>query len=587
MTAIPGNAEAPALRQFCAPDDHSGGAPVSGWKSRIYTASFLIATKILLLVCLWSGLLVYLNYEKRAAFSEAGQKAASFARALEEHTLSTVRSIDQTTLFVKYQYEHLGGKVDLAAYARSGMFLGKFFNLIGISDADGWFFMSDRPLPRSNLSDREHFLTHVAVDTGRLFISKPVLGRSSGKWSVQFTRRINTSNGGFGGVVITSLDPAYFSRFYHSIDIGEHGTVLLAGTDGIVRARSNGKDSDLGQDLNGTPLFLALKTNDRGSIYVASALDGVRRLVSYRTLADYPLVVAVGIAEAEIFKGYIERRNVLLALGGLISLLIVATGLLFAKRMEYQNEVEEALRHGEQAALSANKSKSEFLANMSHELRTPMHAILSFAELGVRRSGEPDKIAGYLTRIQQSGKRLLSLLNDLLDLSKLEAGRMRFEPEMSPIRPVIDRAVDELSALLKHRHLKVRISGNSACERAYFDLSKIAQVLHNLLGNASKFAPENSVIDVSYAADAPGELAISVRDNGPGIPPDEIDAIFDQFVQSSKTKTGAGGTGLGLAICRQIVQAHGGRIWACNNPGGGASFVFTLQLAPPQPEIRA
>ncbi len=587
MNELSKRADTFAARLFDMGGVAAAGTPTGGRSQRFYTIGFVIATKILALIFLWAGLLAYLGYEKGYTYMAAENNAASFARALEEHTLGTVRGIDQATLFVKSQYERVGGKLDLGAYAREGLFQGGLYNLIGISDADGWFFMSDRPAPRSNVSDAAHFMAHVGKDSGQLYISRPVLERSSGKWSVQFTRRINTPDGGFGGMVSVSLDPGYFARFYHSIDIGENGVVSLVGTDGILRARNGGGENELGQDLSASPLFAAMKKSGHGSYFSVSAVDGVRRLISFRKLTEYPLIVAVGITETEILKGYIERRHVLLALGGLISLLIVAAGMILAKHTRYQRETEELLRRSERAALSADKSKSEFLANMSHELRTPMHAILSFAELGVARAGDRDKITTYLARIQQSGKRLLSLLNDLLDLSKLEAGCMTFKPAMNPIRPVIDQVVDELSALLHDRRLEIRIGSDGAPATAYFDPAKIAQVLNNLLGNACKFAPAGGVIEISCATDAACNLAISVSDSGPGIPPDEVELIFDQFVQNSKTMTGAGGTGLGLAICRQIVHAYGGRIRADNNPAGGARFSFTLPLTPPQPEIQS
>jgi signal transduction histidine kinase len=157
---------------------------------------------------------------------------------------------------------------------------------------------------------------------------------------------------------------------------------------------------------------------------------------------------------------------------------------------------------------------------------------------------------------------------------------MQFHAATHPMRPVIDQVLDELSALLLSRRLKLRVIHEDGCDQACFDPEKIAQVVQNLVANASRFAPENTVIDISYGANAEAGMEVSVRDTGTGIPPDELELVFDQFVQSSKTKTGAGGSGLGLAICRQIVNAHGGRIWAGNNAGGGACFTFTLPLLP-------
>jgi signal transduction histidine kinase/CHASE1-domain containing sensor protein len=233
-----------------------------------------------------------------------------------------------------------------------------------------------------------------------------------------------------------------------------------------------------------------------------------------------------------------------------------------------------------EAAEAANRAKSTFLANMSHELRTPMHAILSFGELGQEKSVSETaplpKLNGYFNHIVTSASRLMVLINDLLDLSKLESGKADFE--FSIIRPdqLIDEVRVESEALLAKKSITLtqNIPEGISLE---CDAFKIGQVIRNLLSNALKFSPEGSTISL-LAKSSADELTLEIRDQGIGIPPEELDSIFDEFIQSSKTKTGAGGTGLGLAICRHIITRHGGSITACNNPDAGACFSFTLPL---------
>jgi PAS domain S-box-containing protein len=242
-------------------------------------------------------------------------------------------------------------------------------------------------------------------------------------------------------------------------------------------------------------------------------------------------------------------------------------------------------------AENANRAKSEFLANMSHELRTPMHAILSFTRLARERidvTPPPvDKLRQYLSRIDQSGGRLLTLLNDLLDLARLEAGRMAYEIGVQELLGVIDGVTAELEAVSKERGVRIGIQCRTADTRAAFDAARIGQVVRNLLSNALKFTPSGREVTVlvepcdasggSLATDGRGPaLRVTVSDEGVGIPEDELEAVFDKFIQSSSTKSGAGGTGLGLAITREIVEQHGGRIHARNNARGGADFVFVL-----------
>jgi len=245
---------------------------------------------------------------------------------------------------------------------------------------------------------------------------------------------------------------------------------------------------------------------------------------------------------------------------------------------QLEASVQEANRLAKKAVV-ANLAKSEFLANMSHELRTPLHSIISFASFGVKKhtSAERKKLLDYFNRIRQSGRTLLELLDDLLDLAKLESRKAVFTFEPTDVRSLVESMKNELEALLSERRLEMRCGATDFHEPVKLDSDKIKQVLRNLLNNAIKFSPQGGIIDVQvYGMD--GFVRVSVLDEGPGIPPDELEAVFDKFVQSSKTKTGAGGTGLGLAICQEIIAAHRGRIWAENRLKGGAVFSFEIPL---------
>ena len=234
------------------------------------------------------------------------------------------------------------------------------------------------------------------------------------------------------------------------------------------------------------------------------------------------------------------------------------------------------LREAKDAAEAANRVRSEFLANMSHELRTPLHGILSFASFGLRRKqAKPEKLALYFERIAKAGQTLLGLLNDLLDLAKLEAGKMTFEFQPQNLALVLAEVAEEFRPLLAERGVDLISSAPVKPLWVRLDAQRIQQVVRNLLGNATKFSGDQGPIVMR--ASARGELArVEIRDRGPGIPEDELELVFQQFVQSSKTKTNAGGTGLGLSICNEIVAAHGGRISARNATGGGAIFAFEL-----------
>ncbi|MCB1918111.1 MAG: PAS domain S-box protein [Rhodocyclaceae bacterium] len=249
------------------------------------------------------------------------------------------------------------------------------------------------------------------------------------------------------------------------------------------------------------------------------------------------------------------------------------------------------LRAAKDAAEAANVAKTSFLANMSHELRTPMHAILSYARLGESRIDRlpQEKLLEYFRRVRQSGERLLDLLNDLLDLAKLESGRMMLQFSSHDLAEIVADALDEYGVLLSSHELDADLDRAPPLP-IRCDPMRTGQVVRNLLSNAARFTPAGGRIRItldcverscSHRGDTIGATHFArlvVVDNGVGIPHDELELIFEKFVQSSETKCGAGGTGLGLAISREIVEAQGGVIFASNEARGGARFELMLPL---------
>jgi signal transduction histidine kinase len=227
----------------------------------------------------------------------------------------------------------------------------------------------------------------------------------------------------------------------------------------------------------------------------------------------------------------------------------------------------------------ANQLKSEFLASMSHELRTPLHTVIGFAELLGEEIEGPlnDKQKRFIGHIHKDSMHLLELINDVLDLSKIEAGSLRIRRESLDIEAGVEEAISSIrpGAAAKSIAIETAVSVDTP---VLADPLRFKQILYNLLSNALKFTPEGGRIRVEGRRDA-RFVEISVVDSGIGIPHEKHSDIFDKFYQLGATTKGVReGTGLGLAITKALVQAHGGRIWVTSEPGKGSRFSFTIAI---------
>jgi signal transduction histidine kinase len=340
----------------------------------------------------------------------------------------------------------------------------------------------------------------------------------------------------------------------------------------------------LSRDFVGGRVVLEGRTIHVPDILEARAADdfpesiAIRRNVGYRTVLGAPLLregMAIGMIvmrrlEVQPFS---EKQIQLLKTFADQAVIAIENVRLFKEIQEKGRQLEIANRH-----------KSEFLANMSHELRTPLNAIIGFSEvLQERMFGEMnEKQAEYINDIHGSGKHLLSLINDILDLSKIEAGRM----ELDLTRVHVPSAISNALTLMRERAGRHFVALSSTVDERIGEITaderKFKQILLNLLSNAVKFTPEGGKIDVR-ARRLDGKVEIAVTDTGIGIAPADHEAVFEEFRQIGRDYTKkAEGTGLGLALTRKFVELHGGSIRLESEPGKGSTFIFTF---PDRPEM--
>ena len=253
------------------------------------------------------------------------------------------------------------------------------------------------------------------------------------------------------------------------------------------------------------------------------------------------------------------------------SVIALQNARLFEEIARQRHELELASQH-----------KSQFLANTSHELRTPLNAILGYTELMADGAyGEPsEKMLGILKRLEANGRHLLGLINDVLDLSKIEAGQLALSLGEYSMKEVVHTVVSATEVMASEKNLTLRAIIPDELPPGEADERRITQVLLNLVGNAIKFTEFGDITIAVTAAD--GAFQVAVADTGPGIALEDQPVVFHEFRQLDSSSTRAkGGTGLGLAISKRIVELHGGRIWVESEPGRGSCFRFTLPVRVP------
>jgi PAS domain S-box-containing protein len=273
---------------------------------------------------LWGALFVEARKLEESEIAQASRDAANLATAFQEHVSRTVSAVDQLMVTMIAAQQESGRWDTIPTWIRSSPLLQGLALQVAIAGPDSVLRASTVELGgRIDVSDRAHIRHHFDPSASQPFISVPLVGRASGRWSMQITRRITDVDGTFRGVVIVSVDPQYFSNFFDQIELGHRGSVALIGLDGIVRAYRSGTSSEIGQDRSKSELFNQLRMAATGSYRDANTLDGVERIIGYRKLEGYPLVVSVGISTQEALAGAYHQTNVYLAGGAALSIILI------------------------------------------------------------------------------------------------------------------------------------------------------------------------------------------------------------------------------------------------------------------------
>lgn len=322
-----------------------------------------------MIVLLWIGTINHIETERQANTQVATQETANLSRLFAENVVRSISEIDKILQFLRHSYELSGYRANWTNLVND-IYLGSEITLqLAVIDASGLLVATnlDRTSPRPiDLSDRQHFRVHTTVDQDHLYISVPVMGRRSRRWSVQFTRRFTNADGNFGGVIVASLNPEHFAKFYESINLGPGGAVALIGHDGIVRASGGDRALPLGANLRTSELFKKVATHSEGYVYDSCSKEtGTKRVVSFRTVRGLPLVVTVSAELQQPGSSYVRNSYFYFASASLLTVLILIgiwLGVRHGRRLE---EAREALASSEARSREKSRQLGLTLEHMS------------------------------------------------------------------------------------------------------------------------------------------------------------------------------------------------------------------------------
>jgi signal transduction histidine kinase/CheY-like chemotaxis protein len=543
-------------------------------KSYLYAVAAIVAVSLAGMM----GLTLYSDFH-----NSLGQERARLA------TLSKLIANNTNTLLERNheQMIRIGKRPEVLAMdpARCGNLLAdlhlmfpEFANLATV-DLNGLAPCSAVPQPGGkpvSVAKAEWFKR--ALVEKRFIVGKPFLGPITGRMVAVLVEPVWSADKELRGFLGFPLDLERFNPRIPEGTLPEGARYGFISSDGIMVWRNADQEKLIGKyvgDQTGPKLALQIRDGEAETI----GTDNMRRYYVFASIPQADWVVFVGVPSQTITNKILgtAKRNAMIAIGGFAAIGIVLWFLL--RRID---AAESDLLRARDAAEAANRAKSVFLSNMSHELRTPLNAILGFAELMARDEGVPEAQRYNLATISRSGHHLLSLINDILEISKIEAGRLTLQPAPCDLRELVETIVESMELRAHQAGLELTLSMTPEVPRyIHSDAGKLRQILINLLSNAIKFTQQGKVdfdVDVDHSlgsSDAP-VLVFVVRDTGCGIAAAELESVFRPFYQTAQGARASEGTGLGLAIARQYAELLGGKLTATSEIGKGSEFALRL-----------
>jgi signal transduction histidine kinase len=539
-------------------------------------------------------------------------RASSLALILSEYVVGTFSAGDAALRQLALHSQRVGGPsapgtvwVPSLASARAGL---RGIGAISVVDRD----LVIRHATRSDIVGQSrrgdpYIASTLLSHSDALIVGAPFKSPLLGRYLIPIGRRLTRADGSVEGAVIASFLPQDLREFFQSFNVGDGGDVWIFHSSGTVVVREPSDEDPMGMLAADNAVFVAATQSASGSgILEAPLTPGGPRMVSaYRRADDLPLVVAVSLDESEVLAGWRRERRGFLTTYGVVSLLLIGGLVILSRQIDAKAVIEAELQRSRQAeaerlrdtnaqlsamlereqaarreAESANALKDQFVMTVSHELRTPLTAIAGWARMLVDGMVTDDKREAALQSIERNAKAQKHLIEDLLDVAGIMAGKLRLDVRPISVTEVIHHAVDAVMPAVNAKGVRLDTQIDPNVGTIAADPERLQQIVWNLLSNAVKFTPGGGRVSLVVRRDE-RSLYVGVEDSGVGISPDLLPHVFERFRQgASGNARRHGGLGLGLAIVRNLVELHGGTVTAhSDGDGRGARFEVIIPAA--------
>jgi signal transduction histidine kinase/CheY-like chemotaxis protein len=539
------------------------------------------ALGLLSIAAMWTAILYDVYADRDEALHQAEMQTQSIAIALREHVHSVISSADLILERVDDGYARASGPYALPQWIAQSHFLRETLIQVGIIGADGRAVLTTLPgLGQLDLSDREHFRVHLNRGAPQPFISQPVIGRGSGKPSVQISRRIEHLDGSFAGVGVVSLDPTYFNRFFESIDLGPNSLVYLIGRDGVLRARSSraGPNIGIGQDFSDSPVMKTLLSAPQGIYRARSDVDGIERIYAFAGDADYPGIVAAATGVEDILGAHHLSESAEFAAAAALSAVVLWLVYRSTQELAQRAQHEERLRQSQKL-----EAIGQLTAGVAHDFSNILTAVKGNVELACRSELDHRlrKLLGNAQLAVQQGERIVS---NLLAASRPQ----RLRPQAVDVNEIVRTAAELLHAGLGSKW-RVRCELAPQLPPVLADRAQVTAALLNLAINARDAMPSGGAVTFETKLVEIGErgkprdlaagsyVAINARDNGTGMPAEVAATAFDPYFTTKEQ-----GTGLGLSQVYGLAKQLGGTATIDTAQNVGTTVAIYLPIAAPQ-----